>query len=493
MKTAIFIFIFLFMVNIYGKTKPVDETQKKIAMVEQLQKEYNQVQDDLQAATSQRWAARQRQVEKLEHNKTEIENVRSEIDRAYADLARTREEYLAREQSIVHEKSRLDEQQQQYAFIGQIVNNKLEKIKKEIVNGFPLNRENRLAEINLLERSVNNKIQFSQMHNMLADYFSGSLKWSSQSAIGRRTIITTDNKPLPAEVLRIGSVLAYAYAPDSNAFVLTSTGRLGENAFFWMPVTNETLTKTIQSQFPSLIEHKKIESALPVDIIQNKASQSLVSGSKMSTIDRLWSFCVKGGLTMIPLGAIVLWALFLVITRLFYFAFAHNNDYRLVNNALKLLENNRTDEAATFAKKKKGGLARILQTCLEHSRWTRDSAERAVKELLLKELPKLDKHLDTLAALAGAAPLLGLLGTVTGMIRMFEAITKFGTADPQLLAGGISEALITTEVGLSIAIPLLLLHTLLCNTRNRIQSDMELYAMSILNRIWPEKNGDSRQ
>lgn len=86
-----------------------------------------------------------------------------------------------------------------------------------------------------------------------------------------------------------------------------------------------------------------IESALPVDIIQNKASQSLVSGSKMSTIDRLWSFCVKGGLTMIPLGAIVLWALFLVITRLFYFAFAHNNDYRLVNNALKLLENNRTD------------------------------------------------------------------------------------------------------------------------------------------------------
>lgn len=190
---------------------------------------------------------------------------------------------------------------------------------------------------------------------------------------------------------------------------------------------------------------------------------------------------------MIPLAVIVLWAVFLIITRLIYFTCSHNHDYRFIHHALDLLEKDKVEEAQNYAKKEKGGLARILQTCIEHSRWTRDAAERAVKELLLKEFPKLDKHLDTLAALAGAAPLLGLLGTVTGMIRMFEAITKFGTADPQLLAGGISEALVTTLAGLSIAIPLLLLHTLLSNTRNRIQSDMEHYAMSILNRLWSAK------
>jgi biopolymer transport protein ExbB len=89
--------------------------------------------------------------------------------------------------------------------------------------------------------------------------------------------------------------------------------------------------------------------------------------------------------------------------------------------------------------------------------------------------------------LAGAAPLLGLLGTITGMIRMFESITRFGTGDPKLLAGDISEALITTEVGLAIAIPTLLVHNFLRNRRNHIQADMEMYAVRILNRLWPEK------
>jgi len=129
----------------------------------------------------------------------------------------------------------------------------------------------------------------------------------------------------------------------------------------------------------------------------------------------------------------------------------------------------------------------VLDTCLKQSKWKRIAAEKSIKELLLTEVPQLDKHLATLAVLAGAAPLLGLLGTVTGMIRMFEAITKFGTGDPKLLAGGISEALITTEVGLAIAIPLLLIHNFLRNRRNHIQSDMEMYAMRILNRLWPEE------
>ena len=75
--------------------------------------------------------------------------------------------------------------------------------------------------------------------------------------------------------------------------------------------------------------------------------------------------------------------------------------------------------------------------------------------------------------------------TVMGMITLFEAITRYGTGDPQIMAGGISEALITTEVGLSIAIPLLLAHNWLKNWRNRIKSEFEKNTIDMLGYLYP--------
>ena len=89
-------------------------------------------------------------------------------------------------------------------------------------------------------------------------------------------------------------------------------------------------------------------------------------------------------------------------------------------------------------------------------------------EAILKELPALKRGLRTLAVLAAVAPLLGLLGTVTGIIETFQAITLFGTGDPRLMSGGISEALVTTMLGLMVAIPLVLLHSLLRGKANRL-------------------------
>jgi biopolymer transport protein ExbB len=79
---------------------------------------------------------------------------------------------------------------------------------------------------------------------------------------------------------------------------------------------------------------------------------------------------------------------------------------------------------------------------------------------VLAEVPRINKHLPLLKIIAAVAPLMGLLGTVTGMIVTFQAITLFGAGDPRLMAGGISQALITTVLGLCVAIPMLLLHNL---------------------------------
>ena len=101
-------------------------------------------------------------------------------------------------------------------------------------------------------------------------------------------------------------------------------------------------------------------------------------------------------------------------------------------------------------------------------------------DAILREVPKLEGGLNLIKVLAAVAPLLGLLGTVIGMINTFQAITLFGTGDPQIMASGISEALVTTVLGLIAAIPLLLLHAFASGASKRVTQILEEQAAGII-------------
>lgn len=105
-------------------------------------------------------------------------------------------------------------------------------------------------------------------------------------------------------------------------------------------------------------------------------------------------------------------------------------------------------------------LGRVMTLCAQTGPADPETMEIRLEEAVLKEIPRLERGLRTIKILAAVAPLLGLLGTVVGMIETFQAITLFGTGDPQLMAGGISQALVTTALGLTVAIPMLFLHNL---------------------------------
>ena len=107
----------------------------------------------------------------------------------------------------------------------------------------------------------------------------------------------------------------------------------------------------------------------------------------------------------------------------------------------------------------KNPLGRILKVYDENVDTDTETLELKLDEAILREAPSLEKWQGGIKVLAAVAPLLGLLGTVTGMIATFQAITLFGTGDPKLMAGGISQALVTTVLGLCVAIPLVLLHS----------------------------------
>ncbi|HAT08509.1 MAG TPA: flagellar motor protein MotA [Rhodobiaceae bacterium] len=109
-----------------------------------------------------------------------------------------------------------------------------------------------------------------------------------------------------------------------------------------------------------------------------------------------------------------------------------------------------------------------------------ETLELKLDDAILKEMPALERNLSLLKLLAGVAPLMGLLGTVTGMILTFQAITLFGTGDPKLMAGGISQALITTVLGLIVAIPILLLHAVAATRSREIVQILEEQAAGLI-------------
>ena len=104
-------------------------------------------------------------------------------------------------------------------------------------------------------------------------------------------------------------------------------------------------------------------------------------------------------------------------------------------------------------------------------------------EAILRELPKIKRGLRTLAILAAVAPLLGLLGTVTGIIETFQSITLYGTGDPRLMSGGISQALVTTVLGLVVAIPILLMHSMLSGRSNQLVQILDEKSAAIVAKI----------
>ena len=112
----------------------------------------------------------------------------------------------------------------------------------------------------------------------------------------------------------------------------------------------------------------------------------------------------------------------------------------------------------------------------------REHIEDIISESVLHESSQLDRFGSFILVIAAISPLLGLLGTVTGMISTFDIITEFGTGDPKMLSSGISEALITTKFGLVVAIPLLVLGNVLSSWSEKIKDTMEQSALHIINK-----------
>lgn len=138
--------------------------------------------------------------------------------------------------------------------------------------------------------------------------------------------------------------------------------------------------------------------------------------------------------------------------------------WRFISLSIEGAKVNRQLKSSTF--NDNNSLGRVMKAKDDYPQADTEALELHLTEAILGEIPKLGRSLSIIKVISVVAPLMGLLGTVSGMINTFQAITLFGTGDPKLMAGGISTALVTTVLGLVVAIPMTLLYAVL-NTRNK--------------------------
>jgi biopolymer transport protein ExbB len=139
----------------------------------------------------------------------------------------------------------------------------------------------------------------------------------------------------------------------------------------------------------------------------------------------------------------------------------------------------------------KAGLLRYSQAMIEEREITKEEIQEAIQEAGLLEIPELERNMFILATDGVVAPLFGLLGTVTGMIKSFTVIALEGSGDPQLLAGGIAEALLTTAAGLFIAIPCLVSWGAFDNRITRLVTEIERVSRDMINALLMRPAGSS--
>ena len=214
---------------------------------------------------------------------------------------------------------------------------------------------------------------------------------------------------------------------------------------------------------------------LPIDLSLGNAL------AMQSANDSLIVHIKKGGIWVYP---IILFALVATIVATFKFIQImkiRQPKPQAVHNIVKHLRDGNKEEALILAQAQPQPARDMLTQAVEHSGESVELVEEAMYESMLNTQPTLERYLNVIAVTASVAPLLGLLGTVTGIIKTFNLMRVFGAGDPKPLISGISEALITTELGLVLAIPALLIHALLSRKVAGVMAHIEKLSVAFIN------------
>jgi biopolymer transport protein ExbB len=207
----------------------------------------------------------------------------------------------------------------------------------------------------------------------------------------------------------------------------------------------------------------------------------LLQANTVSTDIHLWDILEKGGWLMIILAILSLISIFILIERTLTMHKATKNQDQFLSQVKEMVQNGDLEGAKTFCSQTDTPTARMIEKGLSRVGHSLKDIEVAVENVGKIEVNKLSKNLSAMATISGAAPMLGFLGTVTGMIKAFISIaTQEGTVSPKDLAGGIYEAMITTAAGLAVGIVAYMAYNYLTAKLEKIIHNMEYSSVEFM-------------
>lgn len=196
---------------------------------------------------------------------------------------------------------------------------------------------------------------------------------------------------------------------------------------------------------------------------------------------------------MIPLIALSIASVTVMVERALFIREARAQSDHLVESLRPLLLEGRFDDALRKMSEERGPVAETMRAGIRAHALSLTDIERSMEEVALRQAPLLSHGLGTLDTIITMAPLLGLLGTITGMIQAFNVVSSAGPNAPNAITGGVAEALIATATGLSIAIATLPVYNYLSEKVREIIGEMELRATQLLNIMAHGKRREERQ
>jgi len=281
--------------------------------------------------------------------------------------------------------------------------------------------------------------------------------------IVRRTgeFVGPDGRQTTGEIIRLGRMTSYFKLNDGTVGFLKPESD-GQRL---VAVTGEGdgwMYSDIKDYFD------KKSDILPVDLSAGAAFVQMTKSLSFS------EWMEQGGILMYGIAALGVLGFLLFIERIIVLGTKSKASDKIMGQIKDMITKSNFTEAKAFcSSKSRIPTCQMLDSALEHVGHSQEVIDSALQEAILRQVPKLERFIPTLALFAAISPLMGLLGTVSGMIQTFQIITEVGTGDPGQLAGGISVALLTTYFGLCVAIPLMIVHHFLKSQVDKIVVDMQ--------------------
>jgi len=203
---------------------------------------------------------------------------------------------------------------------------------------------------------------------------------------------------------------------------------------------------------------------------------SQVAGKKSG----IAGWVVSGGVMMIPIIIASIVALAIIIERFLYLRQVRLDGDSFMDKIRRVLGADRVEEALSICENTPGPIPGLIRAGIEEREGSKEEIKEAIEDAATREMPALERYLPALGTIANISPLLGLLGTVLGMIKSTDVLATQGTANTLGLVGGISTALITTAAGLLVAIPVLVSHNYFVNRVNSLILEMEIRSTELV-------------